>query len=132
MAARIFPSDLSFQDRLQDMPVAMGFVFVAMAQQSHRLALGQLLEKSQGKLLPVVLDRPISLVNRSAFEQFLAVPAAELAPTHPARKHLVQRLLARSEVRHPHVVSGCGHPATTKPGREDSQSILARFNRRED
>jgi hypothetical protein len=90
------------------------------------------LKKAQSKLLAVVFDGFVSLVNGPAFEQFLAVTMAEIAPPDLAGLCIFQQLLARPEVRHPYVVSRCGHASPAKSGCQDSQSIFTRINRRKD
>ena len=110
----------------------MRLVLGAMAHQSHRAALGELLEKPQREFLPMVLDGLVSPVYGSALEKFFPVAKTERAPTDPAGKELLQQLLARPEICHPDVVSGCGHAATPKSRGQDSQSILLRLDGRED
>ena len=108
----------------------MLLLFRAMTQQSDRVGLGQLLEQAQREFLAVILDRSIFPVNRPTFEEFLAITSTEPAPADLAGLYRPQQLLARTEVRHPDIISGRGHAAPTKPRGQNAQSILARFNRR--
>lgn len=60
--------------------MATRFIFSAMAHQGNRATFGQLLDKAQSKLLPVVFDRKVFPVNRPSFKKFLAVKTVELKP----------------------------------------------------
>ena len=111
--------------------MAMLFLFRAMTQQRNRTLLRQFLEQAQGELLSVILDRAISLVHRPAFKKFLAIAASELAPADLVGQDRAQQLLAWTKIRHPDVVGGSRQTPAAKARRQDAQSILARFNRRE-
>jgi hypothetical protein len=52
----ITTSDLSFQNLPQDVPVAMGFGFGAMAEQRQGGSLAQRLQQSECEFLAVILD----------------------------------------------------------------------------
>ena len=64
--------------------MAVSLAFSTMTQQGYIAMPGQVLEQTQSEFLPVVFDRFVSLINSPAFEKFLAVTTAELAPPDSA------------------------------------------------
>jgi len=76
----------------------------------------------------VIFDGWVASVYRVGFAQFFQVTTTELAPADQAGLEFSQQLFARAEVRHPDMISRRGHAATTKPGYQDAQAVLARFN----
>jgi hypothetical protein len=125
---RVMKSDFPLQNLPQHVPMATGFVLGAMTHHRHRAPLAKRLQQAQRELLPEVLDGLASLVNCPALEEFLAVAAAEFAPSDFAGLDGFQKLLARTEARHPDIIAGRGQASTAKPGGQDSQSIFPRFD----
>ena len=85
--------------------MTMRFLFRAMTEERHRPAAREMLQKSKGELLPVVLDILVAQVDRTAFAQLQQVAAAILRPTVLPGKKCVAQFFARSEIRHPDVVT---------------------------
>ena len=85
--------------------MTLRLVLIAMAQERDGAVLRQLLEEAQGKLLAMILDRPVSAIDRAALEQFLAIAPRELAPGDLVGLESTQELLARTEIWHPHMVA---------------------------
>ena len=76
----------------------------------------------------MIFDGRVASINRAGFAQLFQVTPTELAPADLARLEFPQQLFARAEIRHPDMISGRGHTATTKPGHQDAQPVLARLN----
>ena len=106
----------------------MRFIFGAMAQQRYGGALAQSLQKPEREFLAVIFDGWVASIDRVGFAQFFQVTTTELAPADQARLEFSQQLFARAEVRHPDMISRGGHAATTKPGYQDAQPVLARLH----
>src|SRR5436190_15795259 len=105
------------------MPVAMLFLFRAMAQQRDPLLPGQVLEQSQGKLLAVVLDPFVSCIKAARFKQLLHVTPAVVRPRNPSRQNGVAQFLARAKVRHPDVKTIRRQSSSPSPGRQNPQPV---------
>jgi len=60
--------------------MAMHLTFRAMTKKSHRLATRKTLQKPKRKFLPVILDRPVSLIDGTAFAQLPRITSAVLRP----------------------------------------------------
>lgn len=58
----------------------MGLIFIALAQQGHRLALSQFFEQAKGELLSMVLDARVVLVDGRRLEQLGFVAGPKLLP----------------------------------------------------
>ena len=123
---------LSLQDSLKEVPVAMRFLFGAMTQECYGGALAQSLQKPEGEFLPMIFDGGVASVEGSGFAQLFQVTVAERAPADQTRLEFPQQLLARAEARHPDIIARHRHAASTKPGDQDAQPVLARFNRGKD
>ena len=85
--------------------MAVCLIFRAMAHQSDVLAFGQMLEKSQGKFLAMVLDGSITCVKGLIFEQFITVTLPEFGPGDFPGEKTADQPLAGTEVRHPNVIA---------------------------
>ena len=81
----------------------MLFVLGAVTEQRDRLLLGKVLEQSQGKFLPMILDPLVARVHAAGFQKFLQITAAVLAPRYLAGQDGIAQLFARAEVRHPDI-----------------------------
>ena len=96
--------DFSLQNPLEDKAVALRCIFGAMTEESNITLFAEFLEQAQGKLLPVVLDQVISLVDAAAFLQLLAVAAAEFRPGDFAGLIIGTQALTRTEICHPDII----------------------------
>ena len=125
-------SDLSEQKPLKEVPVAMRFLFRAMAQQRHGRPFAQRLQKPEREFLAVIFDGCVASIHRVAFAQFFQVTTTELTPADRPRLEFSQQPFARAEVRHPDMISRRGHAPASKPGDQDAQPVFVRFNGGED
>ena len=91
--------------------MTMRLIFGAVTKQRNRAAFAERLEEPKSKLLAVVFDRRIPTVDRSAFKQFVSIPAAEDCPSDFAHLEFFEQPFARREIRHPYIVTRLRHPA---------------------
>src|SRR4051812_39032708 len=112
------------------MSVALVLVFRAMTQKSDVPASGEAFDQAKRELLTVVLDRRAACVNGSVQSQLGAILAGKLGPGDAPRLACLQKTFARTEGRHPHVVSGVAHPTWAKARSQDAESIGLAINRR--
>lgn len=56
------------------MAMAMLLLLRALAHKGQRLLFRQILQQPQSKLLPMVFDRVVVLINRAVGEQFILIP----------------------------------------------------------
>jgi hypothetical protein len=77
---------------------------------------------------PWFLNGFILSFNTTIIEQFLPVPACELAPGNRASLTLPQQSLARSEIRHPDIVPAHRHVPTAKASGKYPQAVNSVFN----
>lgn len=54
--------------------MAMLLLLRALAHKGQRLLFRQILQQPQSKLLPMVFDRVVVLINRAVGEQFILIP----------------------------------------------------------
>jgi len=90
--------------------VAVRFIFRAMAEERDRSAPREVLQQSQSKFLPVILDVAVSGVDPAPFVQFAHIATAILGPADFPGENSVPQFFARSEVSHPDVVTSLGEP----------------------
>lgn len=64
------------------MPMTALLILIAVAHQCHCTFPTELLEKSESKLLTVILDGEIPAIDRGILKQFLAVTADKLSPAY--------------------------------------------------
>ena len=121
--------NLPFEQRLQQVPVAMLLVFGAMAQQRHSLVLRKMLQEAQSEFLAVILDSLVAAIDRAVLAQFLAISVAEFGPRDFSRQKFIPELLARPEIGHPNIVAIFRQAAAPAARRENSQTVIARFDR---
>ena len=62
--------DLSLQNLLEEVSMAMSFLFGAMAQQRYVSARAQCLHKPEREFLPVIFDGSVASIQGVAFAQF--------------------------------------------------------------
>jgi len=98
-------SYLPLQDFLENMTMAFVLILIAVTHQSERIPLGERLEKSQGKFLAVVFNKPIPLVDCSALKQLTSILFSKFRPSDPVIPKLLKKLFARPETCHPDIVS---------------------------
>jgi hypothetical protein len=110
------------------MPMAMRLVFSAMAEQGHRLILGEMLQEAQGEFLAVILDSLISPIERAAFAHFLAVSIAEFGPGDCACKKFAPELLTRTQICHPNIETVVRQTPAAASRRENSETVLPRLD----
>lgn len=75
--------------------MTMRDILVAMAHQSHVSTPPQLLQKPQRKLLPMILNELIRLIEvNAAIEQLTPIPPSKVCPSNPAGLKRLQQGLA--------------------------------------
>ena len=115
--------DLSLEDLLQEVPVAMRFIFRAVTQESHRSLTGQVLEQAERELLPVVLDLLVAVIDSAVFAQLPQVEPAEFRPRDFSGENGLPQLFTRPEICHPDIVAIARHAAATTARGQYAQSI---------
>jgi hypothetical protein len=114
------------------MPVALLLIFITMAHQSHIPGPAELLQETQRKLLAVVLDEAIVLIDPSNLPKLLSIPTAELAPGNEALMGVFQQGFARRKIWHPNVIVVHRQIPSTKACRKYAQPIALPINWRID
>jgi hypothetical protein len=110
------------------MAMATRFVFRAMAEQGDGLLLSQMLEQSQGELLPVILDSFVANIYSADFTELLQITTAVLRPRYPAGEDSVAQVFARPEIGHPDVET-VGWQAAPSPSSGQNSEAVFRFER---
>ena len=80
-------------------------ILITVAHDGDRIPFGEGLEKTQGKLLTVIFNSPITLVGRSALKEFFAIPFTKFRPTDTVLAKLFTKFIAWSQTCHPDIVS---------------------------
>ena len=62
--------------------MTMFLLLSTVTEQRHRALLGQMLDKPQGELLPVIFDGAVGLVNLARGAQLSSISTSELSPRH--------------------------------------------------
>src|SRR2546423_314735 len=112
--------------------MAVQLILRTMAEKRDVAFPGKLADQSKGEFLPVILDSDVARVKVPVHEQFGSVSAGKLRPGDASGLDRFQCTLARSERRHPHVISRGAHPAAAKPRRQNPQSVALRIDRTRD
>ena len=105
----------------------MLFVLGAVTEQRDRLLLSEVLEQSQSKLLPVILDPVIARIDAAGLEKFLPITAAIVAPRYFTGQDSVAQLFRRPDVGHPDIEPVRRQTATSSPRCQNPKAI-ARFD----
>ena len=105
-------SDFSVEDSLQDVSMTMRLIFVAMAHEGNCLAPAKVLQEPERKLLTLVLNVWITLIDRASFEELFFVASLELRPTDLLGASKREKLLAWAKVSHPDMVSVLRQPTS--------------------
>jgi hypothetical protein len=128
-----FPvSEPGDQELLEEVTMAVRLVLGAVAEQGNGPSFGEFLQEAQGKLLAMVFDRMIAAVNRATFEQFVAVPPAEIGPGDFSGQHGAKQRFGGAEISHPDMVTGGAQAASAEAGGEDAETIFGTLDRAED
>lgn len=110
--------------------MALKLIFGAMTHHRHWSSGGQLVQQAKRELLAVILDRLIPLVDRSAFEQLVAIPFAEPRPSDFPGLNTAQQLFARTEIRHPDVIKSVRKATSSKAAHQDPEPVTLPVDRR--
>lgn len=118
-----------FEQRLQQMAMAVLFFFGAMAEERHSLRFGELLQEAQSPLLAVVFDVAISIVKGPALPHLGSIAAAVIRPGYFAAEVCITKLLAWPEVRHPNMITVARQTASAPARGQNAEAILLRVDR---
>lgn len=80
-------------------------ILITVAHDGDGIPFGEGLEKTQGKLLTVIFNSPIALVDCPALKELFTIPSTEFCPSNTFIASLFEKLLARPETSHPDIVS---------------------------
>ena len=94
--------------------MAMLLLFAAVAHEGNISRPSQPFYEPEREFLPVVLYGRVLLIHRPVCEHLLSVTSNELRPFDLLVAECSEQLLARSQFRHPHVVTRLGQPPPTK------------------
>jgi hypothetical protein len=94
-----------------------------MAQQRDMTRPGEPLDEAQGEFLSVILDTTAAHIDRSVHKHFGSVRAGKFRPRDTASLTSLEKPLARSQGRHPDVVSIGRHSAATKSRRQNPKAV---------
>jgi hypothetical protein len=87
------------------MTMTFFLILITVAHDGDGIPFGEGLEKTQGKLLTVIFNSPITLVDRSALKKFFAIPFTKFLPTDTVLAKLFTKFIAWSQTCHPDIVS---------------------------
>jgi hypothetical protein len=107
--------------------MTMLLLFRAMTKERDCLLPRQMLEEAQRKLLAVVLDSFVASIHTAGFHELREVAAAVFFPRNFSAKNRVAKLLAWTQVCHPHIEAIGRQTASSPAGRQNPQTI-ARFD----
>jgi hypothetical protein len=108
--------------------MAVSFRFRTMAQQGHRPGLRQFLDQPECELLSMIPDHPVRPIGSPALEHLrLIAPRVDL-PFDPSAQKTFKQRFARSEIRHPYVISL--FPSSTAPeaGHQNAETVSFGIN----
>ena len=114
------------------MPVTTVLVLCAVAQQRDVTVARELLEKTQGELLSVILDAPTTGIDRAVHEHLRPVVGSEPGPGDSAGLTGSEKSLARSQRWHPHVVTIDWQRAAAKASGQYTKAIGLSIDRAPD
>src|SRR4051794_18144254 len=110
--------------------MAVRFIFRAMTKQSDGCAHGERLQEPKGKLLAMVFDRAIAVIDWPGLHQFFLIATFEFGPTDSARLNLAQQRFARSKARDPRIIPVFRQAAPAESCHQNAESVCGRIERR--